>query len=73
LQASHPWPPVCLPRKQQRGNSNFEPVSKENPNNPSEILHRFAGITKENELFFVQIKEDKKTGKKRFMSAYPDK
>jgi len=40
--------------------SNFDPTSKENPNKKSEILHRFAGITKDNDLFFVQIKEDKK-------------
>lgn len=52
--------------------SNFEPITKENPNKPSELLHRFAGITRENDLFFVQIKEDRKTDKKWFMSVFPE-
>ncbi len=46
------------------------PTSKQNPNKKSEILHRFAGLTKDKELFFVQIKEDKKTDKKYFMSVF---
>jgi hypothetical protein len=46
------------------------PVSKENIHKSSEILHRFAGLTKEKELFFVQIKEDKKK-KKYLMSCFP--
>jgi len=37
-------------------NSKNHPVSKENPNKRTEIVHRFAGLTKEKELFFVQIK-----------------
>jgi hypothetical protein len=52
-------------------NSRSEPISFENPNRRSEILHRFAGLSKEKELFFVQIKEDKKTGNKFFMSVFP--
>jgi len=51
--------------------SRFEPSSKENPNKSGEILHRFAGSTKEKELFFVQIKEDKKTGQKYLISIFP--
>lgn len=51
--------------------SRFEPKSKENPNKPGEILHRFAGSTKGKELFFVQIKEDKQTGQKYFISVFP--
>lgn len=54
-------------------NSRNHPVSKENPNNPSEILHRFAGLTKGKELFFVQIKEVKRTGKKYLMSVFGPK
>lgn len=53
-------------------NCKFDPISKENPNKPTEILHRFAGVTKENDLFYVQIKEDKKTGEKWLMSAFPE-
>lgn len=45
------------------------PVSKLNPNK-NEILHRFAGITKEGELFYVQIKENNRKGK-YFMSCFP--
>ena len=52
-------------------NSNFKPDSKENPNNKDEIVHRFAGLTADNELFFVQIKEEKRTGKKYLISTFP--
>ena len=52
--------------------SRFEPTSKENPNNRSEILHRFAGTTIDDELFYVQIKEDKKSGQKFFISVFPE-
>lgn len=51
--------------------SRYEPVSKKNPNKSGEILHRFAGATKDNELFFVQIKEDKSTSKKFLISVFP--
>ncbi len=51
--------------------SKFDPSSKENPNKPNEILHRFAGSTAEKELFYVQIKEDKQTGQKYFISVFP--
>jgi len=51
--------------------SKFEPTSKENPNKHGEILHRFSGITADKDLFFVQIKEDKKTGQKYFLSTFP--
>jgi hypothetical protein len=51
--------------------SKIEPVSKENPNKTGEILHRFAGATAKDELFFVQIKEDKQSGQKWLMSIFP--
>ena len=51
--------------------THYEPESKENPNKRSEILHRFAGVTKQNELFFVQIKEDKRSGEKFLISIFP--
>ncbi len=51
---------------------NYEAViPKENPNKLSEILHRFAGTSADNELFFVQIKEDKRTGRKYLISIFP--
>lgn len=49
----------------------LEPTSKENPNKKSEILHRFAGITTEKELFFVQIKENKRSGHRWLISVFP--
>jgi hypothetical protein len=52
-------------------NSRFQPVSKENPNERSEVLHRFAGRTKEGESFFVQIKENKRSGEKYLISVFP--
>ena len=51
-------------------NSKIAPTSKESANNKNEILHRFAGKTKNKEPFFVQIKEDKKNDKKYFMSCF---
>lgn len=51
--------------------STYDPVSKQNINRSNEILHRFAGLTKDDELFYVQIKEDKKTDQKWLMSVFP--
>lgn len=51
--------------------SRFDPESKENVDRRSEILHRFAGKSKEGHLFFVQIKEDKRTGEKYLISVFP--
>jgi hypothetical protein len=48
-----------------------QPTTKKNPNKPSELLHRFAGVTPNNELFYVQVKEDTKTKRKDFMSVFP--
>ena len=38
-----------------------------------EILYRFSGITKNKEIFFVQIKYNRKTGRHEFMSVFPQK
>lgn len=54
-------------------NSRYEPTSDINRKKRIEILHKFGGITKEGELFYVQIKENKKTGAKYFMSCFPEK
>ncbi len=37
------------------------------------LLHRFQGETKEGFKFSVQIKEQKRTGRKDFMSVFPKK
>ena len=51
-------------------NSRLEPISRMNPNGKNEVVHRFGGITSTNELFYVQVKEDVKTGRKYFMSVF---
>ena len=52
-------------------NSRFRPASVKNYNRSSEILHRFIGVTRDDDLFFVQIKENKKTGNKWLISIFP--
>jgi hypothetical protein len=52
-------------------NTKFDPISKKDPNSKTDILHRFTGITSEKEIFFVQIKEDKKTAQKFLISVFP--
>ena len=44
------------------------PSTKPNPNKKSELLHRFYGMTKSKEIFYVQIKENVNTDRKEFMS-----
>jgi len=39
--------------------------------NLNELLHRFAGETKDGQLFYVQVKESKKSDRKDFMSVFP--
>lgn len=51
-------------------NTRHAPISKDNPNNSNEILHRFVGEAKNGQIFYVQIKEDKKRDKKYFMSVF---
>ncbi len=47
------------------------PSIRENPNKRNETLYRFAGLTRDKELFYAQIKEDKKHSRKYFMSCFP--
>lgn len=54
-------------------NSNYELLSKQDPNNPHTILHRFAGATRQKELFYVQVKEDKRSGEKLLLSIFPER
>lgn len=51
--------------------SRLNPESKDNPNDPSIIFHRFSGITMDKYNFFVQIKEEKRSGKKWLLSTFP--
>ena len=52
--------------------SHFEPISKENPNRHGEILHRFYGLTFDDEPFYVQIKEDKGKDQRFLISIFPE-
>jgi hypothetical protein len=52
--------------------SRNKPIGKVNPNKAKEIIYRFSGLTAEKELFYVQIKEDKRK-RKYFMSCFPEK
>ena len=47
------------------------PTTKDNPNNRNEALHRLEGITSGGQRFTVQIKENKRTGRKELMSVFP--
>ena len=52
-------------------NSKFPPESFQNPDNANEILHRFRGISADGYEFAVQVKDNKKTNRKDFMSVFP--
>ena len=53
-------------------NSRNKPIVKLNPNKSQETFYKFAGLTADKEIFFVQIKERKgKNKKKYFMSCFP--
>lgn len=51
--------------------SPYTPITKQNPNGRHELVHRFAGMTKDGELFYVQVKENKASDNKYFMSVFP--
>jgi hypothetical protein len=52
-------------------NARVEPIIKSNPNKLAEKLYRFVGMTADNELFAIQVKEDLKRGEKHFISVFP--
>jgi len=54
-------------------NTTLDPETIFSSEKTREILHRFLGQTNDGELFCVQIKQDKKTGRKDFMSVFPTK
>lgn len=51
--------------------SRQKPSIIRNPNRKDEIFYRFVGMTPEKEIFYVQIKADKK-GAKYFMSVFSE-
>lgn len=42
-------------------------------NNPDVFLHRFAGQTQDGQYFYVQVKDNRRSGRKDFMSVFPSK
>lgn len=54
-------------------NSSNTPETMQDPHNPDIALHRFEALTNKGEHFYVQVKENKKTDRKDFMSVFPAK
>lgn len=54
-------------------NSYCEPETIFQKNDMSVLLHRFYGVTKEGVSFCVQVKQDKRSGRKDFMSVFDKK
>ena len=54
-------------------NTTFDPIPKPNPNKAGEIVYRFAGESFDGELYFVQIKENIRNGRKDFISVFPSR
>ena len=54
-------------------NSRCDPETIFNKNEPSVLFHRFYGITKDGISFCVQVKQNKRTNRKDFMSVYDRK
>ncbi len=53
-------------------NSKRHPATTQSLENPSELLHRFTGKTKDGQIFFVQIKEKISSEEKYLISAFPE-
>ena len=53
--------------------SQITPETTFNADDRNISLHRFYGITKDGIYFCVQVKEDKRTGRKDFMSVFDRK
>jgi len=52
-------------------NSTVPPDTIFSKASPNEMLHRSTGQTKDGQPFYVQVKQNKKTGRKDFMSVFP--
>jgi hypothetical protein len=51
-------------------NTRLEPETIFKNEDPSNFLHRFYGVTKDGVGFCVQVKQNKRTGRKDFMSVF---
>lgn len=49
----------------------YTPDTTQNPSKRDELLHRYSSRTKNGDLFYVQIKENKISKRKDFMSVFP--
>ncbi len=54
-------------------NTSSPPDTIFNKANLNETLHRFTGHTKDGVTFYVQVRQNKRTDRKDFMSVFPDK
>ena len=54
-------------------NSQIAPDTIFRADDLSIVLHRFYGITKDGAYFCVQVKQDKRSGRKDFMSVFDRK
>lgn len=54
-------------------NTRLDPETISKKDSPGVLLHRFYGITKEGVEFCVQVKQDKRTNRKDFMSVFDRK
>ncbi len=52
-------------------NTSMPPETIFSKGNLNELLHRFSGETKDGQPFYVQVKENKKSDRKDFMSVFP--
>lgn len=52
-------------------NTRYAPTTKQNPKDTYELLHRFIGCTGDNQLFYIQIKENVVTKRKDLISIFP--
>jgi hypothetical protein len=54
-------------------NSRFPPTTKSHGDKPGDLLHRFTGTTRDGDIFYVQLKEKKISGRKDLISIFPEK
>lgn len=54
-------------------NCPYTPDTMQNPNKADELLHRYTALTKDGEQFYVQVRENKVSKRKDFMSVFPGK
>ena len=52
-------------------NTTNDPDTIFSKGSPGELLYRFIGESSEGELFYVQVRQNKKTSRKDFMSVFP--